>query len=145
MPPKSEVPGADEESPVPGFEAGEGEMQAPRAAEESRSDADRSILPAPDADRRPEPLPEEKPAAPDRSRPVPADEKPATEKPDDANLFDESSLRRRTQERLAQLGQTAVQQERLRREALRQQATRLARPAAPAGPVRQATHVEPAP
>lgn len=142
MPPKSEVPGPDEESPVPGFEAVEGDMQAPPSAEESRTDADRSILPPPDGDRRPEPRPADSPAAPDRPQPAPADEKRAKEKSDDANLFDESSLRRRTQERLAQLGQTAVQQERLRRESLRQQATRLVRPAAP---VKQAAHVEPAP
>lgn len=129
---------------MPGFEAVEENVQVPPSAEELRTDVDRSILPPPDADRRPQPRPEEKPAEPDR-RPAPADEKPAREESDDANLFDEASFRRRAQERLAQLGQAAVQQERLRREALRQQATRIVRPAAPAEPVRQATHVESAP
>ena len=128
MPPKSEVPTADEESPVPGFElpppneedtaaaAPEPTMLEPADPESTPSSPMRkepATLPGPDA-------------APGAVKPgVPAKEKPAED-----NLFDEATLRRRSQERLAMLGQSAAQQERVRLEALRQQAQRLVRPAA---------------
>jgi len=118
---------------VPGFESAQGDSPEAAPADQLQLDAEPSILPPPDADRGTDAEPEAKPA----------DDKPAKEKSDDANLFDEATLRRRSQERLAQLGHAAVQQERLRREALRQQATRMARlSSSSAAPVKQATHVE---
>lgn len=145
MPPKSEVPKADEESPVPGFESAQGDAPEAAPADQLQADAEPSILPSPDADRGSVAEPAAKPSDDKPSDDKPADDKPAKEKSDDANLFDEATLRRRSQERLAQLGQAAVQQERLRREALRQQAPRIARPASADAPVKQATHVELAP
>lgn len=139
MPPKSEVPKADEESPVPGFEAPLGDSMDSMPAERMPLELEPSILPPPDAEQ-PEPQPQPTP-----SEKKPADEKPAKEKADDANLFDEASLRRRSQERLARLGQAAVQQERLRQEALRQQSLRFTRPSATDAGVRQATHLAPPP
>lgn len=115
MPPKSEVPTADEESPVQGFE-----------------------LPAPEPEGTPEQPSSDMPPEPARTESVPAEPaplpapksrpkagKPAV--PAEDNLFDEAALRRRSQERLAVLRQEAVHQERLRTEALRQQAQRLVR------------------
>lgn len=129
MPPKSEVPTADEESPVPGFESAPGDSTEPAPADQSQLDKQPSTLPPPGA--------EEMPADA-----KPADEAPAKDKSDEANLFDEANLRRRTQERLALLGQVAVQQERLRTEALRQQATRIVRPSAVNAVVKQAAHLD---
>jgi len=143
MPPKSEVPTADEESPVPGFESAEGDSTGAAPADRLQLDAEPSILPPPDAEQRPGAEPPAKPSDAAPAEAKPADEKPAKEKSDDANLFDEANLRRRSQERLALLGQAAVQQERLRREALRQQATRIVRPSAADATVKQATHLEP--
>lgn len=142
MPPKSEVPKADEESPVPGFESAQGDTPEAAPADQLQPDAEPSILPPPGADERPG---SERPAEPSDDKPAdakPAEDAPAKEKSDDANLFDEANLRRRSQERLAVLGQAAVQQERLRREALRQQATRIVRPSAAGATVKQATHLE---
>jgi len=157
MPPKSEVPKADEESPVPGFESAQGDSPESAPADQLQPDGEPSILPPPGAVERPG---SERPAEPADEKPAdakpadakPADAKPADAKPaedapakqksDDANLFDEANLRRRSQERLALLGQAAVQQERLRREALRQQATRIVRPSANEATVKQATHLE---
>lgn len=115
MPPKSEVPSADEESPVAGFELPAPEPEGTQA--EPSSDAP--------------PEPERTEPAPAEPAPLPAPEdrpkagKPAV--PAEDNLFDEAARRRRSQERLAVLMQEAVQQERLRTEALRQQALRFAR------------------
>jgi hypothetical protein len=144
MPPKSEVPTADEESPVPGFESAPAAAPESTPADRQEMDAETSILPPPDADRESNREPAAEPAAEPAEKPAEkrADEKPAQEKSDDANLFDEATLRRRSQERLAQLGQVAIQQERLRREALRQQAPRIARPSTADAAVKQATHLE---
>ncbi len=142
MPPKSEVPTADEESPVPGFESATGDSTGAEPADQLQRDEERSILPPPGADRRPRSEPPAKPSDDKPADAKPADDAPAKEKSDDANLFDEANLRRRTQERLALLGHAAVQQERLRREALRQQATRIVRPSAAGAAVKQATHLE---
>ena len=147
MPPKSEVPTADEESPVPGFEFTPGDSPEAAPADQLQPDGEPSILPPPGAEERPG---SELPAKPSDATPAdekpadakPAEDAPAKEKSDDANLFDEANLRRRSQERLALLGQAAVQQERLRREALRQQATRIGRPSAAGATVKQATHLE---
>lgn len=115
MPPKSEVPTADEESPVQGFEL-------PAAEPEGTPEQPSSDMP-------PEPARTE--SAPAEPAPLPAPKsrpkagKPAV--PAEDNLFDEAALRRRSQERLAVLRQEAVHQERLRTEALRQQAQRLVR------------------
>ena len=158
MPPKSEVPTADEESPVPGFEP-----PAPSAEDFSSEPPEPTLL---------EPAnPESTPRTPMPADPVPLPE-PGTApgsvkpgRPAEDNLFDEATLRRRSQERLAMLGQAAARQERVRLEALRQQAQRLVRPAAAgssaaairppvaAGPIadreppslRQAVHAEPEP
>lgn len=123
---------------MPGFETAEGVADVPLPADRANVDEEPSILPQPDADQRPE-------TEPSKSGPTstPADDKPAKEKSDDANLFDEADLRRRSQERLALLGHAAVQQERLRRDALRQQSVRMMRTPGGGGAVRQTTHVEP--
>lgn len=123
MPPKSEVPTADEESPVPGFElpATGAAADVPEPMDLESTDAEstpRSPLQA-----EPAPLPEPD-AAPEAAPPrAPAED----------NLFDEAALRRRCQERLAMLGHAAAQQERVRLEALRQHAQRLVRQAPPGG------------
>jgi len=140
MPPKSEVPTVDEESPVPGFESTRADEAEAAPADELRLDAEPSILPPPGTGQRPAAEP---PAKPTEAKP--ADAKPAEEKSGDANLFDEATLRRRSQERLAVLGQAAVQQERLRQEALRQQALRFIQASAARGAVTPATHLAPAP
>jgi hypothetical protein len=136
-PPKSEIPGADEESPQSAAEV--------PADEESRDEESREDMPAA------EPLPSPKaPAAPPVQPPVkkkdaeplespfadepaaepdvqkPAAEEPALEKPAtpaaEENLFDEASHRRRRHELLASLQQSAMRSELARQEALRQQA-----------------------
>lgn len=122
MPPKSEVPSADEESPVPGFE-----LPAPEAetTPETGPRAAPALEPAP-----PEPQPAPRATFEPAPLPVP-DDRPQAEPPvapKDDNLFDEAALRRRGQERLAMLRQAAVHQERLRHDALRQLAPRVARP-----------------
>ena len=130
MPPKSEVPTADEESPVPGFE-----LPAPEPEGAAAESGDSTFLDPIGPDSVP---PRPQPAEP-APLPQPGDrpriEKPAV--PAEDNLFDEAAVRRRSQERLATLRQTAMQQERVRLEALRQQARRLSRAevsgAAPAG------------
>ena len=133
MPPKSEVPTADEESPVPGFEppapADEAVEQPPETP--ARTAAPDESSPAREEPETPAPavLPEpEKPAAP---------EKPKA--PGDDNLFDEAAVRRRAQERFAMLRTAAAYQERLRQEAIRQQATRVRSPAASRIDARPAT------
>ena len=169
MPPKSEVPKADEESPVPGFDSAQGDATEAAASDQQRR-AQPSILPPPNAgqgteteppsEAKPsepkpsEPKPSEakpseakpseaKPSEPKPSEPKPSEPKPSQEKSGDANLFDEANLRRRSQERLAMLGQAALQQERLRREAIRQQAKRLMQSSPPGGAVKPATHIGP--
>lgn len=123
MPPKSEVPTADEESPVPGFE-----LPAPDAEDPAAAAPEPTLLEPADPESTPRtPLPEE-PAPLPRPETAPGSVKPGA--PAEDNLFDEATLRRRSQERLAMLGQAAAQQERVRLEALRQQAQRLGRPAA---------------
>jgi hypothetical protein len=120
MPPKSEVPTADEESPVPGFELPAPEPEGGEAEAPDSAPLDPVV---PDAA---QPLPQPKEPAP-LPQPLeqPRIQKPAV--PAEDNLFDEAALRRRSQERLATLRQTAMQQERVRLEALRQQARRLSR------------------
>lgn len=160
MPPKSEVPTAEEESPVPGFEPALPDSETPAVKDQLQLDLEPSVLPPPDAEQRPEPRPPTKPseaepsedeptkAKPSNDKPSkdqPAEEKPAKEKSDDANLFDEANLRQRSQQRLVLLGRAALQQELLRQEALRQQATRLMQSSAAGASVKQATHVEPVP
>ena len=122
MPPKSEVPTADEESPVPGFELPAPEPEGGEAGAPDSAPLDPVV---PDAVP-PRPQPEE-PAPLPQPLEQPRIEKPAV--PAEDNLFDEAALRRRSQERLATLRQTAMQQERVRLEALRQQARRLSRAA----------------
>lgn len=137
MPPKSEVPSADEESPVPGFD-----MPAPEPDGTQTEPADE--LPTEPA--LPEPAPTAVPPAEQRApgepAPLPTPEaRPQTEKPAvpaDDNLFDEAALRRRSQERLAVLRQAAAHQERLRHDALRQLAPRVSRPRLAAGVPSQA-------
>lgn len=128
MPPKSEVPTADEESPVPGFE-----LPAPAAEDPAAAAQEPTLLEPADSESTPRAPMAEEPAplpgpgtAPGSVKP----DAPAEDKPAEDNLFDEATLRRRSQERLAMLGQAAAQQERVRLEALRQQAQRLVRPAA---------------
>lgn len=123
MPPKSEVPTAAEESPVPGFEEPAAETAA---AETQPTDADAAgkapaILPPPDA-------------APDRRNGELQDEEPKTgepktpgKKPADDNLFDEAALQRRSGLGFAMIQQAALHKERIRRENL-QQAARFKRP-----------------
>lgn len=163
MAPKSEVPTADEESPVPDYEPAEEPAAEDPAATQRQVEAQPSILPPPEADRQsapqppaepfntvpPEPKPERQPQTRLEPEPEPLALNPAepaaepvNEKSAEDNLFDEANLRRRGQERLAVLGQAAMRQERLRREALRQQATRLVRPSPAEAAVRQASHLE---
>lgn len=152
MPPKSEVPSADEESPVPGFELPAPE---PDAAPETEPEAAPETEPAaapeknPAAAPAPEPAPsEQQPTAraPLEPAPLPVpDDRPKAAPPvapNDDNLFDEAASRRRGQERLAMLRQAALHQERLRHEALRQLAPRVARPYRP---LQRAVYAEPAP
>jgi hypothetical protein len=119
MPPKSEVPTAAEESPVPGFE-----LPAPEPEGAAAESGDSTSLDPISPDARPQP---EEPAPLPQPLERPSIEKPAV--PAEDNLFDEAKFRRRSQERLATLRQTAAQQERVRHEALRQQARRLSRAA----------------
>ena len=144
MPPKSEVPKADEESPVPGFDSAQGDGTEAAASDQQRR-AQPSILPPPNAGQGPETEPpsEAKPSEAKPSEAKPSEAKPSQEKSGDANLFDEANLRRRSQERLAMLGQAALQQERLRREAIRQHAKRLIQSSPPGGAVKPATHLGP--
>ncbi len=122
MPPKSEVPTADEESPVAGFELPAPEPEA-------------GVVEAPDSAPLEPVVPDAVPPRPQPEEPAPLPQpgdRPRIEKPAvpaEDNLFDEAALRRRSQERLATLRQTAMQQERVRLEALRQQARRLSRAA----------------
>jgi hypothetical protein len=147
MPPKSEVPTAADEAPVRGLDSAPSDTADAAPTEPRRRDPEPSTLPPPDAD---EPSKPDSPAqsGKDRNdkdrdeRAQPDEARPGKEKSEGDNLFDESNLRRRTRERLAMLGQAAVQQERLRREALRQQAMRLVRPPAAEAQVKQATHLE---
>lgn len=135
LPPKSEVPTADEESPIPGFEpAGSeptaevpdatGEQPSPMPGRQPRSapgeKPETGVLPVPRERPAPERMQPPKPATPDeKSSP-------------DENLFDEAGLRRRSQQRFLAIRQAAFEQERLHREALRQQADRqVARPSQP--------------
>lgn len=133
LPPKSEIPAADEESPQSALEL---PMDETPRTEESRDEAP-AAEPLPPA-KVPAPLPAEEkgleplespfadePAAkPDMRKPgaqEPAIEKPATPAADE-NLFDEASHRRRRHELLASLQQSAMRTELARQEALRQQA-----------------------
>ncbi|MEI6239768.1 MAG: hypothetical protein WCR51_05225 [Planctomycetia bacterium] len=134
MPPRSEVPRVEEESPVPGFEPPapepEGSQAEPSESETPEPSTPEAVVPAPLPQRAaPDTLP------PPEDRPQP--EKPAA--PAEENLFDEAALRRRSQERIVMLRQAAVQQERLRHEALRQQAQRLSRPPVGGGEAPAAT------
>ncbi|NDC54364.1 MAG: hypothetical protein EBZ74_08750, partial [Planctomycetia bacterium] len=124
MPPKSEVPTVDEESPVPGFE-----LAVPEEAPEPDAGG-RPSGPRPPAE---EPAAESAPLQPDTLPEPPQPARPAEPRRDDEadNLFDEAALRLRSRERLAMLQQTSLYQERLRRESLRLQASRLARPTVP--------------
>lgn len=145
MPPKSEVPGADEESPVPGGGQTEEDPGAPGATDGPPRDREPSMLPPPDAERRSDANLPEEPGEPMPPEEKPADGKPATEKSDEANLFDEASLQRRGLARREMLAQVAVQQERLRREAQRRQEALLQHVPAAGAAVRQSSHVEPTP
>jgi len=126
MPPKSEVPTADEESPVPGFE-----LPPPNEEDSAAAVPEPTMLEPAEPEATPRtPLPAD-PAPLPEPETAPGSVKPGA--PAEENLFDEATLRRRSHERLALLGQAAVQQERVRLEALRQQAQRLVRPAAAGG------------
>jgi hypothetical protein len=130
-PPKSEIPDADEESPP----------SAPELpTDEEPRDEELTAEPLPPA-KAPAESPTESPAKKKESEPLdspfadepaaesdvkkPAAKEPAVEKPSspaaEENLFDEASHRRRRNELLASLQQSAIRAELARQEALRQQ------------------------
>ncbi len=149
MPPKSEVPTADEESPGDGDETADGDetdlgpadgsSASPPSATEPESPV--PTLPAPAAT---QPQPESmEPAAPapGRSEPAaPAEPSPppaaAPESPSERaeNLFDEATLHRQRYQRFELLNQNARRREQSRQEALRQSATLLPRSLTPSVP-----------
>lgn len=128
MPPKSEVPSAAEESPIPNFEPLAPEPAPDAAGSEPTRDLPPAVLPEP-APKAEEPAPADADAP---ATPAPAKQPPKAPPAED-NLFDEAALRLRARERLAQLQQAAVRQEQQREQALALQAARLRRP--PAGVV----------
>jgi hypothetical protein len=132
-PPKSEIPAADEESPQSALEPPTDEE--PRAEEARAEEAAAEPLPPAkvpvqppsekkDSEPLESPFADEPVAQPDVNKPAarePAMEKPSTPAAEE-NLFDEASHRRRRQELLASLQQSAMRAELARQEALRQQA-----------------------
>ncbi len=140
-PPKSEIPDADEESPP----------SAPELpTDEEPRDEELTAEPLPPA-KAPAESPAQPPAKKKDSEPLespfadepaaesdvkkPAAKEPAVEKPSspaaEENLFDEASHRRRRNELLASLQQSAIRAELARQEALRQQSSQAQRGVVP--------------
>lgn len=136
MPPRSEVPSADEESPIPDFEppAPEPEADAMPPTRVPEPESPPATLPEPDA-ATPEAKPAERP-----EKQAPDQPKESKEKSAEDNLFDEAAVQRRARERFAILQQAARNHERMRQEAIRQHAHRPARAAGSA--ISAAAHVE---
>lgn len=137
MPPKSEVPSADEESPTNDGEPAlpEGDLAAP--PEPSVPESAPTTLPAPTEPAKTMPSgttppPAEESTQPDTPMPGKQPAREASEPEPQPletsveNLFDEAAVQRRARERFAILQQSARYQTRIREEALRQQASRAA-------------------
>jgi len=130
MPPKSEVPSAAEESPIPNFEP---PQPAKEPDLEPAEGTPAPALPSVEPDTLPAPatpeLPTETESRPRGKQEVPPPEKEPQQKQAPAdNLFDEAALQRRSRERIAMLQQEVRHRELIRQQALRQQANRTRRP-----------------